>query len=199
MVLENMNQSRTSFFCLRSKHATWEKIWTLKSNELFFKKLFSFIDLTAPGLSCGMCDLLVVAGKLLVASCGIEFPDQGWILGPMYKVQSLSHWIARAVPLAYISKCNFICKFTVYSFCFTKNDHDHYGESSTKYRKIATGGPFPHCSLLSPIGLKLQMPFLNIYCLGQKVCSRRSSKYYGETRMNFLANPNIFLLSLFLF
>ena len=50
---------------------------------------------------------------------------QGWILGPMYKVQSLSHWIARAVPLAYISKCNFICKFTVYSFCFTKNDHDH--------------------------------------------------------------------------
>ena len=41
-------------------------------------------------LHCGMWDLSVSAGKLLVAACGIYFPDQGWNPGPL-------HWKCRVL------------------------------------------------------------------------------------------------------
>ena len=41
-------------------------------------------------LRCGMWDLSVSAGKLLVAACGIYFPDQGWNPGPL-------HWKCRVL------------------------------------------------------------------------------------------------------
>ena len=37
----------------------------------FLKSIYLFFYLAAPGLSCSMWDLLVVAYELLVASCGI--------------------------------------------------------------------------------------------------------------------------------
>ena len=37
-----------------------------------------------PGLSCGTGHLFVEAGKLLVAACGISFPDQGSNPGPLH-------------------------------------------------------------------------------------------------------------------
>ena len=50
----------------------------------FFKKyLFIIIFLAAPGLHCGLEDLWPLVGLvwLLVAACGIQFPDQGSNLG----------------------------------------------------------------------------------------------------------------------
>ena len=54
----------------------------------FLKKyLFIIIYLAAPGLHCGLEDLWSSVGLvwLLVAACGIQFPDQGSNLG-------LPHW-----------------------------------------------------------------------------------------------------------
>ena len=65
------------------------------------------------GLSCDTQDLrsllwsegsLAVASALLVAACGIWFPDQGSNPGLLHcavcgmGVQNLSHWITREVP-----------------------------------------------------------------------------------------------------
>ena len=47
------------------------------SDLLLFLKKTPFIYLAALGLSCGTWNLLVVACELLVAACGIQFPDQG--------------------------------------------------------------------------------------------------------------------------
>ena len=41
------------------------------------------IYLASQGQSCGTWDL-VVACKLLVVACGIQFPDQGWNQGPLH-------------------------------------------------------------------------------------------------------------------
>lgn len=38
--------------------------------------------------------LLVVACKLLVVTCGIQFPDQGWTQAPC----AGSHWATKEVP-----------------------------------------------------------------------------------------------------
>ena len=43
-----------------------------------------FVHLTAPGLSCSGQDLLAMACKLLVAACGIQFPDTRFDLGPLH-------------------------------------------------------------------------------------------------------------------
>ena len=60
--------------------ADWEQ------ERVFLKKYLLVFYSTVAGLSCGMWDLqsplqhagsLVVAHKLLVAACGIQFPDQG--------------------------------------------------------------------------------------------------------------------------
>ena len=50
---------------------------------IFFKNIYLFIYLAAPGLSCGMWGSLVAACKLLVVACGTLFPDQGLNPGPL--------------------------------------------------------------------------------------------------------------------
>ena len=51
----------------------------------FFLIFYLFIyNLAASGLSCGKRNLLVVACELLVAACGILFPDQGSNPGPLH-------------------------------------------------------------------------------------------------------------------
>ena len=49
-----------------------------------FELPYLFIYLAEPGLSCSMRALLVAACRLLVASCGIQFPDQGLNPDPLH-------------------------------------------------------------------------------------------------------------------
>ena len=74
---------------------TFWKLFTIVDaiKNILFKRLFYylFIYLAALGLNCGtqdlhcgMRDLFFSYGMrdLLVVACGIQFPDQGWNLGP---------------------------------------------------------------------------------------------------------------------
>ena len=64
-----------------------------------------------PGLSCGTRGLqsrlphagsLVAARKLLVATCEIEFPDQGSNSGPLHWEHRVNHWTTREAPHQFI-------------------------------------------------------------------------------------------------
>ena len=63
--------------------------------------LFVCLFLAAPGPSCGTGHLFVEAGKLVVAACGISFPDQGSDMGPL-------HWergVLATKPSESVDKC----------------------------------------------------------------------------------------------
>ena len=51
--------------------------------------IHSFIHSAAPGLSCSMWHLLVVACELSVVACGKEFPNQGSNPGPLHWEQKV--------------------------------------------------------------------------------------------------------------
>ena len=83
------NKSRGLSYITRLKEYDQQMQWV----SLFF---FLIIYLAVSDLSCGMrdlCfgmwDLLVVARKLLVAVCGIKFPDQESNLGPLHWEQEV--------------------------------------------------------------------------------------------------------------
>ena len=72
-----------------------------------FLKINLFIYLAVPGLSCSLGNLrsslqhvgfLAATCKLLLATCGTYFPDQGLNLGPLLWELSLSPWTTREVP-----------------------------------------------------------------------------------------------------
>ena len=60
--------------------------WYYKAYTFLYPVIFKncFIYLAASGLSGSMQDLLIPACELLVAACGIQFPDQELNLGPLH-------------------------------------------------------------------------------------------------------------------
>ena len=76
---------------------TWEDIkWgrpSLNTLSHFFAKNFTF---WLPQALVGACEIFIVTRELLIASSGIQFPNQKSKPGPpALEVQSLSHWTTR--------------------------------------------------------------------------------------------------------
>ena len=87
--------------------------------SFFKKKYFVFIYLTVPGLSCGTWDLrfsLRHAGSL-VASCRIQFPNQGLNPGPLH----WDHEILATGPLGKSLSYTFFSFPTLQYFVFTSH------------------------------------------------------------------------------
>ena len=70
------------------KNRTFIQIWSEHLSKVFFVNIFIYLQ-----------QALVMACELLVAACGIQFPNQGLDLAPTpaLRAQSLSHWTTREV------------------------------------------------------------------------------------------------------
>ena len=76
---------------LASSNTFWTDFSSPTSYSFFQEVFLKNIYLATPTLSCGTwnlsvvaCELSAVTRKLLVAACGIQFPDQGSNLGYLY-------------------------------------------------------------------------------------------------------------------
>ena len=51
----------------------------------FYLFIYLFIYLPAPGLGCSMLDIELRHANFQLQACQIQFPDQGWNLGPLHQ------------------------------------------------------------------------------------------------------------------